>query len=216
VVVTLSQLLPGLVTLLLALFGGAGGAVVLEVWWKPWRTRRRVAALLAQEVNLNGQMITLAAHLLRRDPGHISPDFQLSRFAFDAVAQEIGELPATVTGHVILTYHHFDHLHRLLEMFRERTRRWREAEVTGRGDVKKLEHYVINALDAFTVGLDTALDAAHETFTLLRAIAPRQEWREKTPAAYATQVEAAEAARLERTKRLAERLERLKGDELDP
>jgi len=116
------------VTVLLALFGGVAGSALLELWWKPWRTRRRVAALLVEEVNLNAQMIQNYIHVLRRDPGRISPAFELSHLAFDAVAQEVGELPPTVAGHVILAYLHFEYLPRLLEILRERNRRWREAE----------------------------------------------------------------------------------------
>jgi len=204
----LVQLLPGVGTVLLALFGGAAGSVVLELWWKPRRTRRRVAALLVEELNLNAQMIQTYIQVLRRDPGSISPDFELSRLALDAVAQEVGELPPTVAGHVILAYHHFESLPRLLEILRERNRRWREAEgATGRSDVEELKAYTINALDVFTVALNAAFKEAGETLTLLQAYAPKQERRGVSGAEYARRVAAAEAERLERTKRLRERLE---------
>src|SRR2546427_9038635 len=200
--------LPGLGTVLLALFGGAAGSVLLELWWKPWRTRRRVAALLAEEVNLNAQILKLHTHLRQRDPGRISPDFQLSQLAFDAVAQEIGELPPSVAGHVILTYHRFDHLRRLREMFGERSRRWREAEARDRGDVETIMHDTLGALDAFNVILDTTLKEAHETLTLLQAHAPKRKRREVSDAEYAERVAASEAERLERLKHLGERLDR--------
>jgi len=196
------------VTVLLALFGGVAGSALLELWWKPWRTRRRVAALLVEEVNLNAQMIQTYIHVLRRDPGHISPAFELSHLAFDAVAQEVGELPPTVAGHVILAYLHFKYLPRLLEILRERNRRWREAKgATGRSDVEELKDYTINALDVFTVALNTAFKEAGETLELLQAYAPKVERRGVSGAEYAQRVAAAEAERIERTKRLKERLE---------
>src|SRR5437016_9815653 len=199
---------PGLGTVLLALFGGAAGSALLELWWKPWRTRRRVAALLVEELNLNAQMIQNYIHVLRRDPGHISPAFELSHLAFDAVAQEVGELPPTVAGHVIIAYLHFEYLPRLLEILRERNRRWREAEgETGRSDVEELKDYTINALDVFTVALNTAFKEAGETLELLQAYAPKVERRGVSGAEYAQRVAAAEAERIERTKRLKERLE---------
>src|SRR5690348_7891598 len=156
----LLQLLPGLGTVLLALFGGVLGSMLLEVWWKPWRARRRVAALLVEEVNLNAQILKLQTHLRQRDPGRIPRDFQLSRIGFEAIAQEIGELPANVAGRVILTYHRFDHLRRLREIFGERYQRWREAAAAGRDETKKLRRSTLNALDTFNVMLDKALKEA--------------------------------------------------------
>ena len=204
----LLKLLPGLGAVLLALLGGVVGSMLLELWWKPRRTRRRIAALLVEEVNLNAQMIQNYIHVLRRDPGSISPDFELSRLALDAVAQDVGELPPTVAGHVILAYHHFECLPRLLEILRERNRRWREAEgATGRSDVEELKDYTINALDVFTVALNTAFKEAGETLELLQAYAPKVERRGVSDAEYAQRVAAAEAERIERTKRLRERLE---------
>jgi hypothetical protein len=202
-----AELLPGLLTVLLALFGGAAGSALLELWWKPRRTRRRVAALLAEEVNLNAQMCVLHTHLRQRAPGHISPDFQLSHLAFDAVAQEIGELPPEAAGQVILTYHRFDHLRRLREMFSERYRRWRDAESTGQGNLEKLKHSTVNALDAFNVNLDTTLKEAQAALALLRPIAPKRKWREVSAEEYAERVARLEAERIERTKGLEERLE---------
>lgn len=204
--------LPGLETVLLALFGGAAGSTLLEVWWRPWRTRRRVAALLVEEVNLNAQILTLHTHVRWTDPGRVPPDFQLSHLAFDAVAQEIGELPPKVAGYVILVYHRFDHLRRLREIFGERFRRWQEAKAAGREDVKKLRRSTINALDAFNVMLDTALKEAGETFTRLTALAPKQKRRQVSPAEYAETVAASEVERRERTKHLEELFDKLPDD----
>jgi hypothetical protein len=198
----IGNLLPGLGTVVLALFGGAAGSALLELWWKPRRTRRRVAALLAHEVNINGQMLVLHTHLRKRKPRQISKDFQLSHLAFDAVAQEIAELPPKVASHVIVVYHRFDHLERLREWFSEALEKADAAE--SGAESEKLRQHVLATLDAFNLNLDKTLNDARETFGLLRALAPKQEWREVSDAEYGERVAASEAERLERLKRLDE------------
>lgn len=46
----LYALLPGLGTVALAILSGAGGAALLELWWKPRRERRRAAALVHSDL----------------------------------------------------------------------------------------------------------------------------------------------------------------------
>jgi hypothetical protein len=184
----LSALLPGVATVLLALFGGAGGSLLVELWWNPRRARRRVAALLAEEVNLNAQLLTLHVHLRRTNPGQISADFQVMQLAFEAVAQEIAELPANVAGQVILTYHYFDRLNRLREMVRERLSRWREAQESGRGDLYALEHNAMSGLEYFNGLVDRTLAATEQTLALLRAHAPKRKQRFVSDAEYAERV----------------------------
>jgi len=197
-----SALLPGVATALLALFGGAGGSLLLELWWNPWRARRRVAALLAEEVNLNAQILRLHVHLRRADPGNIAADFQVMRLAFDAVAQEVAVLPAKVAGQVILTYHYFDRLNRLRDMFGERLGRWREAQRTNRDDVKELEHNTMGALDAFNVLVDVSYKAAGELLPVLLGYAPKRERRAVSDEEYAERVRTAEAERVARLSRV--------------
>src|SRR2546430_13659585 len=90
----------GLGAVLLALLGGVVGSALLELWWRPWRTRRRVAALPAEEGNLNAQLLKLHAERRPPHPGRIALDFLLSHLAFDAVARAEGELPPLVAGAV--------------------------------------------------------------------------------------------------------------------
>ncbi len=198
----LDKLWPGLVTVLLALFGGAGGSLLLELWLNPRRTRRRVAALLAEEVNLNAHLLTLHVHLRRKDPRQVSADFQVMQLAFEAVAQEIAALPANVAGQVILTYHYFDRLNRLREMVRERLSQWREAHETGRGDLKFLEQNAMGALDYFNKLVDATLTATEKTLTLLRAYAPRPKQPLVSDDEYADKVATSEKVRVERPRRL--------------
>jgi hypothetical protein len=197
-----SALLPGVATVLLAVFGGAGSSLLLELWWNPRRARRRVAALLAEEVNLNAQILKLHVHVRRTDPGNIAADFQLMRLAFDAVAQEVGVLPAKVAGQVILTYHYFDRLNRLREMFGERLGRWREAQRTKRDDVKELERNAIGAVDAFNVLIDVTYKAAGELLPVLLRYAPKRERRAVSDEEYAERVRTAEAERVARMSRV--------------
>ena len=193
-------------TVLLALFGGAGGSVLLELWWKPRRTRRRVAALLMHEVNVNTQ--TLVMHTCRREhhPRQVSADFRLSHLAFDAVAPEIAELPPEVASDVIVLYHHFEHLHVLREAFSRTHAEWRAAEVAGLqgqlGDIERLKRYCFAALDGFNVNLDDTLKEARETFRVLQGHAPRQKWRQVSDAELREKVAAHEQGRRERLARL--------------
>jgi hypothetical protein len=176
-----------------------------------WRERRNVAAVLAEEVNLNAQILTLHVHLRRRDAGWVSADFSLVRLAFDAIASEIGALPPEVAGHVLVTYHCFDRLERLREMFGERSRRLQAAKATSQADVADRERDVISALDAFNVLVDKARAEIAQALPLLRAIAPKREQREVTDAEYAERVAASEAERVARLKRFEEHLQQRTG-----
>jgi len=106
----------------------------------------------------------------------------LSHLGFDAVAQEIAELPPDVASHVILVYHRFDRLERLREMFSE------ALEKADAAESEKLRQHVLAALDAFNLNLDRTLNDSRETFGLLRALAPKQEWREVSDAEYGEKV----------------------------
>jgi hypothetical protein len=176
--VDLGTLAPGLVTVLLALFGGAGGSLLLDLWWKPRRTRRRVAALLMHEINVNVQAMAVHAYLREGHPRQVSADFRLSRLAFDALAAEVAELPPMVAADVIVLYHHFEHLHVLREAFSRTHAEWRAAEATGQGDIEKRKQYCLAALDGFNVNLDETLAEARDVFARLRPHAPRLPWRE--------------------------------------
>jgi len=124
------------------------------------------------------------------------------RLAFDAVAPEIGALPPNVAGQVLVTYHYFDRLQRLREMFAERSRRWQEAQATSQPDVADRKRDVISALDSFNVLLDIARAEAAQTLTLLRDNAPKREQRVVSDAEYAERVATSEAERIARLKRL--------------
>lgn len=144
--VNLWTLLPGLTTLLLALFGAAGGSALLE-------------------------------------------------------------LPPNVAGQVLVTYHFFERLGRLREMFSERSRLFWEAKAAGQGDVKTLKDNTVSALDAFNVLVDTTFKAAGETLTLLRPLAPKRSLQEVSDTEYAKRVAASETERVERLKRLGNDIE---------
>jgi len=176
--VTIESLLPGIVTAVLALFGGAGGSALLELWWKPRRTRRRVAVLLAYEVNLN--LKAMLAHTIARERHlmQVSADFKLSTVAFDALAEQIAELPAHTASQVLDVYHRFERLHRLREAFSATHQRWRDAEAEGRPDVEQLKRYCLAALDGFNTRLDDTITDTRATFDELRRLGPDQGWHE--------------------------------------
>jgi hypothetical protein len=116
----------------------AAPPVLLELWWQPRRTRRRVATLLMYEVNLNVRTMALHTYQREHHPRQVSADFRLSRLAFDAVAPEIAELPPKVASDVIALYHRFDHLHVLRETFSRIHVEWRAAEAAGQGASRSL------------------------------------------------------------------------------
>jgi hypothetical protein len=199
----LEKLAPGLVTVVLALFGGAGGSLLLDMWWKPRRVRRRVAALLMHEVNVNTQAMAVHTYLREQHPRQVSADFRLSRLGFDAVASEIAELPPQVASDVIVLYHHFEHLHVLREAFSRTHAAWRAAEATGQGEIEKVKRYCLAALDGFNVNLDETLTEARAVFALLRQHAPRQPWRQVSDAELREKVAAHEQDRRARLEGLA-------------
>ncbi len=91
-------------------------------------------------------------------------------------------MPPDVASHVILVYHRFDRLERLREMFSE------ALEKADAAESEKLRQHVLAALDAFNLNLDRTLNDSRETFGLLRALAPKQEWREVSDAEYGEKV----------------------------
>jgi hypothetical protein len=99
------------ITLLTALFGGAGATLLWEVLLRPKRDRRNVAEVLSAELSHNMQM--LAATAVNARPDTVPPDLALSTMVFDAVTEKIGELPSETIGEVVFIYRYFQQLNAL-------------------------------------------------------------------------------------------------------
>jgi hypothetical protein len=87
-----------------SLFGGAGGALLLDVWWKPRRARHRTSVLLRAEIAVNRRAIEDAMPETGADV-QIVENFSLPVVGWDAVAGEVGELPIALAQDVIALYH---------------------------------------------------------------------------------------------------------------
>jgi hypothetical protein len=76
----------------LSLLSGAGGALLLEVWWKPRHARKRAAVLLRAEIQENRDFIQ--ARLPEMDERtRIRRDLLLPKVAPDAAVSDLGYFP---------------------------------------------------------------------------------------------------------------------------
>ncbi len=64
-------------SVLLVIFGGIGGTLLWEGFLAPWRTRRRLARTLMQEISLNLEFIGVTTEALLQDKQIIPGDYRL-------------------------------------------------------------------------------------------------------------------------------------------
>ena len=105
-----SELVKFALTTLVAIVSGAGGAALLEVWWKPRRDRTAVARILLAEIQNNTHL--LQAQVARRatEPKNVPPDLLMELAGWDAAASLVAELPADELKSVLLLYSRYRHL----------------------------------------------------------------------------------------------------------
>src|SRR5262245_12375852 len=77
----------------LAILSGAGGAALLEVYWKPRQDRRKAATVLLSEILNNTQLCLLQANARQKAPKRIPADFRLELQGWDAAQDKLSELP---------------------------------------------------------------------------------------------------------------------------
>jgi hypothetical protein len=99
----------------LSLLSGAGGALILDLWWKPRHSRRRAAVLLRAEIQKNRDL--LADRLPQGgDRIRLWRDFLLPRIALDATIGDLGHFPVPLAEATISLYHDYTRILRVYEL----------------------------------------------------------------------------------------------------
>jgi hypothetical protein len=103
------------VSIVLSLLSGAGGALILDVWWKPRHARRRAAVLLRAEIQKNRDLIEDA---LPRggDRIVIRRDLILPHIALDATIGDLGHFPIDIAEATVSLYHDYARILRAYEL----------------------------------------------------------------------------------------------------
>jgi hypothetical protein len=97
------------------LFGGAGGALLLELWLKPRQARQRAAVLLRAEVRKNRDL--LEDRLPKLDENvRVWRDLMLPTIALDATTDDLGHLPVELAEQVVRLYHDYEKILRAYEL----------------------------------------------------------------------------------------------------
>jgi hypothetical protein len=153
------------------LFGGAGVTFLWEVFLRPSRARRSVARVLAEEVSIGLEHCAAQRLQLELTPTTLPADFQISANAFDALANQLGELPASTVGGVVLFYHQAKVMNGLPIGYGAVHNRWQALATAGDTPERKalkeeLERYLL----VYKMGLEKMVERANELLPQLRRL----------------------------------------------
>ncbi|MGH7564048.1 MAG: hypothetical protein ACREK5_06465 [Gemmatimonadota bacterium] len=165
-------------TVCLAILSGAGGAALLELYYKPRRDRRRAAALLLSEILLNADLALLQAHVRQRIPRKMPSDFSFSTMAWEACSEMVSELPVDLIKRVVIIYNRYQAGNRILRLYTEASRDLESLPTDSEGRIVALEAYLNSAVDAFNANLDKTIDDAKEVAPYLIRLAKISEKEE--------------------------------------
>lgn len=168
---TLIDLLPGLTATLLALFGGVGGALFLEIWYRPRRERRQTAALILHELNLTAQNLDLELARRKAEPNTVSFNVRFPRIALEAVSHNLARLPPMVASWVMHVYAGLDLLGGLASEV-ERAFKRAQAQTANPRD----EQHFQQALASYDQDLKQSLEHTLYAMELLKPHAGKQDW----------------------------------------
>ena len=158
---TLLSLVPGLGAVLIAIASGAGGSALLELYWKPRRDGKRLAAVLYAEILQNAQFILLWTHVRHQQPRTIPADFHLSTIGFDSTSELLRELPAVQLKRVLLLYNRYQAANRQVADYAEALDEFEALKRSGE-ESAKVERHMDTILDTFNTGLDKAFEQSME------------------------------------------------------
>jgi len=156
--------------IVVALVSGAGGAVLLEVFWKPRRDRRKAATLLLAEILLNTELLLMQTRARQARPKSIPGDFHMSTLAWDTVSNALVELPAEVLKSVLLLYNRYRDLNTFVGQFAEALR---DVDANEPGSAVRLraERHSDVIIDVFNTSIDSTIDHAKKLSVTLFKIA---------------------------------------------
>jgi hypothetical protein len=100
---------------ILSLMSGAGGALILDLWWKPRYARKRSAVLLRAEIQKNRDLLEDRLPF-GGDRVRIWRDFMLPRIALDATIGDLGHFPVALAEATIWLYHDYAKILRAYEL----------------------------------------------------------------------------------------------------
>lgn len=155
------SLLPGFGAVLIAIISGAGGSALLELYWKPRRDRKRLAAVLYAEILQNAEFILLWGHVRHQQPRTIPADFHLSTIGFDSTSQLLRELPPIQLKRVLLLYNRYQAANRQVAEYAGALDEFETLKRSGE-DTAKIELHMDTILDTFNTGLDKTFEQSKE------------------------------------------------------
>jgi len=184
-----------LITVITALFGGAGATLVWELLLKPMRDRRSLAEVLSAEVSINMQL--LGAAKVMATPRKVPPDFRLSTHVYNSVLPRLGEPPSALVGEVVFLYRYFEEMNehpklytQLLDTFRATDPRSPHRKVIDReiqATIHVFNSYTVKAINRVNIVQPMLLSAAFPTWS------PRK-WRRNKPTTLSLDALAAQVA----------------------
>ena len=101
----------------ISILSGAGGAALLDLWWKPRRDRRRVSALLLAEILINTDYLMLQAHDRVNNLKNIPADFKLSVQAWEKAGDRVSELDPDLVKRLLLLYIRYSDINNSVRTF---------------------------------------------------------------------------------------------------
>jgi hypothetical protein len=115
------------ITVGFSLFGGAGGALLLDLWWKPRRARQRAAVLLHAEIEANSKSIRERLPKSGQTVG-MHPDLLLPTIAWEAVSTDVSEFPVNLADQVVRLYHLYAEIIQYHELLSESLEEYSDVE----------------------------------------------------------------------------------------
>ncbi len=149
-----------------SILSGAGGAALLDLWWKPRRDRRRVSSLLLAEILINTDYLLLQAHARVNDPKSIPADFKLSVKAWEKAGDRVSELDPDLVKRLLLLYIRYSDLNNYVSMFNQLLYQQDAFSATDPRR-KVLERNLAAIIDNFNTGIDKAIESGKSISTSL-------------------------------------------------
>lgn len=146
--------------------------VIWEGWLVPARHSRNVAHALMGETSINLQLLAGQQEARKANPKSIPGDFQMSKVAFDALADRIAELPPELLNSVLLFYNRVTSLNAMPQLYSDLLTQYRAARPN-----TSVKQSIASDLDAtievFNRYLDKTLDHANTLQAQLKATAEK-------------------------------------------
>ena len=197
------NLLSLLGTILIGLLSGAGGSVILEVLWRPSRSRRRAAALVHSDLIINAQLVLAHAELRKSAPRKVPQDLILSRLGFDTAEGLVAELPPELLRKLVGYYNLVNDLNRNVGFYADALDLL-EGLDSGSERRKNQQRYLNSIIDVWNTGLDNLHKRALVLLPELERLAKIKSGKNETPRDIAAEARALMARRAARLRALDE------------